>query len=82
METASVFILVQMLQEGNNIGTLPHRIARFYEERGEIVILPFDLLEKNFPTVAITRADDGYDFPERQAMIDIVKRVYGEHFSN
>lgn len=82
METASPFILVQMLHEGNNIGTLPHRIARFYEERGEIVILPFDLLEKNFPTVAITRADDGYDFPERQAMIDIVKRVYGEHFSN
>lgn len=80
METASTFILVQMLHEGNNIGTLPHRIARFYEERGEIVILPFDLLEKNFPTVALTRADDEYDFPERQAMVDIVKRVYGEHF--
>ena len=79
LETASTFILVQMLQEGNNIGTLPHRIARFYEDRGEIVILPFDLLEKNFPTVALTRADDEYDFPERQALIDIVKRVYTEY---
>jgi len=80
METASTFILVQMLHEGNNIGTLPHRIARFYEERGEVVILPFDLLEKNFPTVALTRADDKFEFPERQAMVDIVKRVYGQHF--
>jgi DNA-binding transcriptional LysR family regulator len=80
METASTFILVQMLNEGNYLGTLPNRIARFYEERGEIAILPFDLLEKNYPTVALTRADDKYDFPERQAMVDVVKRVYGEHF--
>lgn len=79
METASTFLLVQMLREGNYIGTLSNRIARHYAERGDVVILPFDLLEKNYPMVALTRADDDYDFPERRAMIDIVKRVFTEY---
>ena len=57
-----------------------NRIARFYQDRGELVVLPFDLRESNFPTVALTRADDGRSLIERQAMIDIVKRVYGECF--
>ena len=69
-----------MLQEGSFIGTLARRIACFYRDRGELAILPFDLLESNYPTVALTRANNEIVFPERQAMIETVKRVYGERY--